>query len=618
MAVLLLYSISLASLALNAGNAEKKENFKVISNAIAESGIQKALWCLNQTSGTNCSGTFGGNYTGEADVSFGGGIFDTTVSDVNGSTKLIESTGYYPNKTRQLSKSTVRVKAAINTDITSFNYGMQVGYGGITMGNNAMIDGSVFSHGDIIGGNGSEITGDAYVAGGTALQANQLWTVKNADFIFGKTNPQIDIAQSFVPSETNVLNKISIYAKKTGSAGNIYIKIVNDNDGIPGTEVISSATIPASLVSSSYGWVDADFSNPPPVYSGNKYWIILDISQSSTKYYTIGADAFDGFPSGTMLYAQNWSSDSWTLTGGDANFKVWLGGVETGIYHMEIGGNAYAHYISHSEIGGDVSAYNLYSSNVDGNVLAYNIENSVIGESASTTDIFGSTVGHDLWCQNHSLTTTGWHTYCPTSVNPPADPGPSTMPISDSLINEWKSDAETGGIIGSQTINTNTSMGPKKINGNLIISTGKILTLTGSVYVTGSIIISGGGAGIVLDSSYGSSSGVIIADGIISIGNNTLFSGAGDGSYLMTISTMNSSTENAISVGNTFNGAIFYAPYGIISLGNNSNFKEVCAYGLTIGNDLILDYEFGMAEIYFSSGPSGGWSELKGSWTIVE
>ncbi len=618
MAGLLVYSSALVKTAITAEQQERIVNYKTISSDIAEAGIEKALWCLNQTSGTNCGGAYGSNYSGESNIIFGGGIMDIAVSNISGSIKQIEAAAYYPNKNNTLGKTIIRTRSSINTDMASFGYAMQMGYGGIVMGNNATINGTVYSNGNIISGNGSEITGDVYVGGGTALAADQSWTEKNEDFVFAKTNPEIDIAQSFIPSISSVLNKVSVYIKKTSTPGNITVRIVNDNGGAPGTTTFSSAILSSSLISTNYGWIDVSFSAPPPLYIGTKYWLVLDASQSSTEYYTIGVDAFGGYGGGALLYAQVWSSGSWTGTGYDANFKVWLGGVETGIENLIVGGNAYAHFINNSDVTGSAFAHDIDYSDIGGNAHADSIRYSDIGGSATTTNIADSSVLRHLWCQTKNSTTVGGNIYCPYASVPPSDPGPTNLPISDAMITDWKTEADTGNPIGSQIISNNTSMGPQKINGDLTINTGKRLTLTGTVYVAGNIIIGNDGAGIGLDSSYGSSSGVIIADGNITVGNNAVFSGADEGSYLVIVSTKNSSTENAITMGNWANAAIFYAPYGIITLGNNAVVKSVCAYKLVIGNGLVLNYELGMDAVSFSSGPTGGWSELKGYWQIVE
>ena len=149
------------------------------------------------------------------------------------------------------------------------------------------------------------------------------------------------------------------------------------------------------------------------------------------------------------------------------------------------------------------------------------------------------------------------------------------------------------------------SLGPKKINGNLSISNSAVLTLTGTVHVTGNITISNS-AKIKLASSYGSLSGVIIADGTISPSNSSALQGSGKtGSYLLVLST--NTSNSAIAVGNSASGAIFYTSAGGISVSNSFSAREVTGYKLIMSNSATITYESGLANVFFSSGPTGGW-----------
>ncbi|MFH1193798.1 MAG: hypothetical protein V1661_02285 [bacterium] len=624
MSVLLLFSIGLVNLAATARGVEKKENFKVITNTIAEAGLEKAIWCLNQTSGTNCGETYGSNYAGETNAAFGGGIYDTALTAVSGSVKLIESTAYYPNKTKTLGKTVMRIRAAIATDKVSFTYGVQLGQGGFKMEENSRINGSIYSLGTIDGDHDATITGDAFVAAGAALSPDQQDTSHDADLIFGKTDPTIDLTQSFTPSITEFLNKISFYIKRTSSApGNISVKIVNNDAGSgsdsPGSTVLGSATLDASLVSTSFGWVDVVFNSPSFLYAGTKYWIILDASKNSTRYWTIGVDAFDNYAGGTMFNSQGWPSYPWNASGKDINFKTWSGGVPAEITNITINGNVFAHTATNVTAGGNLTAYTIFEGNVTGNTWANSIDSSTIGKNATSTSIINSTVGQSLWCQTKSGTTVGWATHCPYSVTPPTDPGPVNMPISDGLIQGWKDDATAGGppFNGDKIISSNASLGPQKIIGNLTVGIGKTLTVTGTIYVTGDILFDNNSI-INLDSSYGSSSGIIIADGKITMNNGSIFSGAGTGSYLLLVSTKNDTINTAIDVNNASVSAIVYAPYGIIDIKNNATLVEISAWKIHADQRVVLDYQSGLADINFSSGPTGGWSRVKGSWVIIE
>jgi len=53
----------------------------------------------------------------------------------------------------------------ISSSIPGFNYGAQVGEGGVQMGNNGIIDGNVFSNGSIVGANGATASGTVIVSG---------------------------------------------------------------------------------------------------------------------------------------------------------------------------------------------------------------------------------------------------------------------------------------------------------------------------------------------------------------------------------------------------------------------------------------------------------------------
>jgi hypothetical protein len=43
-------------------------------------------------------------------------------------------------------------------------------------------------------------------------------------------------------------------------------------------------------------------------------------------------------------------------------------------------------------------------------------------------------------------------------------------------------------------------------------------------------------------------------------------------------------------------------------LSNNAGAKEVTAYGIDMDNNATVTYESGLADIEFSTGPSGGYS----------
>lgn len=183
------------------------------------------------------------------------------------------------------------------------------------------------------------------------------------------------------------------------------------------------------------------------------------------------------------------------------------------------------------------------------------------------------------------------------------------LPISDSQINNWKSQAETGGIYnGNYTLagTAQASIGPLKIIGNLTLSNSAKLTLNGTIWVTGNVSLNNSSI-LQLDSAgYGATSGVLVADGIVGVNNSAIVRGTGQsGSYLMLLTT--SPANPAMSVGNSATAGVFYASQGVIDISNSAFLREVTAYGLTLGNSVTIQYDVGMANLFFSSGPGGGY-----------
>lgn len=130
------------------------------ANSLAEAGIERALWQLNQTAGS---------YTGETNTTLGStGTFTVTVANKSQNIKTITATGFVPNATNPRSKRKIKMDVAIDTTTIAFNYAVQVGTGGVDMSNSATIKGNVYSNKtgvSIQGANSSKIEGDAFTVG---------------------------------------------------------------------------------------------------------------------------------------------------------------------------------------------------------------------------------------------------------------------------------------------------------------------------------------------------------------------------------------------------------------------------------------------------------------------
>lgn len=191
------------------------------------------------------------------------------------------------------------------------------------------------------------------------------------------------------------------------------------------------------------------------------------------------------------------------------------------------------------------------------------------------------------------------------------------LAVTEQQISEWKEEAESGGVHeGNYTLSGSSqdSIGPLKINGNMVLSSSAQLTLMGAVWVTGNVTVQNL-AVARLHSSYGSTSGVFLADGVITLQSLSESKGSGQsGSYLMYLST--SPANPAIAIKNNAKADILYTNRGWIEIQNNAKMRELTGYGIHTKNNAVVEYEAGLASSSFSSGPGGGWSVL--SWEEVE
>ncbi len=267
-------------------------------------------------------------------------------------------------------------------------------------------------------------------------------------------------------------------------------------------------------------------------------------------------------------------------------------------------GNVY----SNSSITGSNGAYITQSG-----TAVSSISNVVVGTgtqgNATAPSVTNSTVRGTLYCQTGS----GNNKACNTSFTVPSA---QTFPITDEEIAEWKAEAaEAGVFVGSKTLSgTENALGPMKIQGNLTLGIGAELKLTGTLWVTGNVILNNN-AKIYLDSSYGTNEGMLITDGTASLANGSVLDGTGtEGSFIMILTT--SSSNSAITLSNNTGAVILYAPNGTVQLNNNAQITQVTAKNLSLSNNATIEYEDGIIDATFTSGPSGGY-EIR-SWKEVE
>lgn len=194
---------------------------------------------------------------------------------------------------------------------------------------------------------------------------------------------------------------------------------------------------------------------------------------------------------------------------------------------------------------------------------------------------------------------------------------PQAFPIAESDIANWKDEAALGGtFVGNKTLSGITNvLGPLKIQGNLTLDIGAKLTMTGTIWVTGNLTLSNNST-IALSSGYGTGDGLLVIDGNSDLSNGSTLSGSGTtGSNIMLLST--NTSGDAVSLSNNSSGGLMiYAPNGTVALSNNAEIRQVSAKTLSLANNVVLEYEQGVINVNFTSGPGGGYDI--DSWKEVE
>lgn len=500
----------------------------------------------------------------------------TTVTDNGLGQKSVSSVGDVLGYQRKTSLS-------LNVgDGLSFSYGIQAGEWGFRMGNSSFVDGSIYSNGPIIGTGTADVTGSATSANTSALIADQEngSGTPTYNFSFGREgdhNNTEDIAQSFIIGSTGALNKAQVYIKKVGHPSNASVYILHNIDGEPDNtrDYLAKGTLSASLVSTSYGWVTVTFDEIPNMISGQTYWLVIESNNNHNDYYTAGANNSyaNGFALiGNYHHDHDHHDNSWnpvSPSSADLFFKIYLDGLLGEIDNINVGKNGTA------------------------NAYANTVKNS------SITGI--------NYCQTGSNNNKSCNTSLP-------DPVPMAMPISEQNIQDWRDDALTGGVInGNYTPGgRGVSLGPKKIDGNFHLDDNDILTLTGTIWVTGTFTMDR--HSIVKPSdSYSGSSVAIIVEGRIAIGTEAEFISGNSSSYVLALTTSNCpfgptcDGHDAIELRSRVEAVILYASDGVIDVRNKAKARQMTGYGIDLGNDSDLIYDKGLINQNFIGGPSGAW-----------
>lgn len=300
-------------------------------------------------------------------------------------------------------------------------------------------------------------------------------------------------------------------------------------------------------------------------------------------------------------------------------------------------GSAGAHMENNSAIhgtiytSGDIDCTSATTAVIDGDAYVAKtggqISKCKILNSAHADSVLNASVATDAYYKTDPSDISG------TTVGGTKHPNSATptlvaLPTLD--LDFWHTIAEDGGVInGDYYPADNSTLGPVKIIGNLVLSQNVDVTLKGPVWVVGNITTQNGSS-ITLDSSFDLYGTVILADdpndrvnnGKINVVNGTVINGSGNPKCHILMVAMNESlvdTAPAISVAQTASGVVFLSPNGTLRLANNASAKSLAAKRLFLDQNSTVTYDSSeLADMNFSASPSGVFNLAKGTWRQIK
>jgi hypothetical protein len=326
----------------------------------------------------------------------------------------------------------------------------------------------------------------------------------------------------------------------------------------------------------------------PPLYKSETYWIVLTSNTlNNSRYYTWGLNTIDDYTDGQAeKFATSWGAEN-----KDFAFYLTIG----------MSSDTYAEQVKVT--GGDVNLPDYESKDV----YAHKID---------TVDVDGGA-------------------YCITSIN--SNPCISAsnqpqmpFPISQTDINTIKTAILSTCPMptsADKTITTHeTFNGPTIINGNLVLSGQNArLTLKENLWVTGNIQLDHPNQILELDTTLNDLSGMVIADGKISVSNNAIIAGAcheydsmdctNSKSFIIMISQKYSASisDPAIDADNNSKSVIYYAPSGLIDL-KKGYLRNATGFVIKLSVNAAVEYNNNIQFIALPPDGSQAFGPIGGTW----
>ncbi len=278
----------------------------------------------------------------------------------------------------------------------------------------------------------------------------------------------------------------------------------------------------------------------------------------------------------------------------------------------------------------------IISSGSSGSVIGIHATGSVWAHAIGSSSSYATQIDKDAYYQiiANNVTVTG------TLHSGSSDQSTTTLPISDSMITKWESDATDGTTLTSSwcdtyssgvcTITADKTIGASVIPFDLIlkgVGNGTTLTVSGPVWIKGNFTIQNKGE-IKIASSLGNSNVPIIADkttdragsGIVSAEQGATFTGSGStNSWVFIISQNNSAetggTNTAFSMSQGSSALVIYAAHGLLTLNQSAQVESATAYKISLSQSSKVIYDRNLSNVIFTSGTATAFSII--SWQQI-
>ncbi len=120
--------------------------------------------------------------------------------------------------------------------------------------------------------------GPAVAADNNQFEMRKNFLVETAEYV----TRQAQYAQVTIPPKNVKIKKVGVALQKFGGDGFLWVEILKDENNLPGPRLATSRLVSLREITDrrGYYWLDFDFSDEPPLVSGERYWLALGFSGS--------------------------------------------------------------------------------------------------------------------------------------------------------------------------------------------------------------------------------------------------------------------------------------------------------------------------------------------------